>query len=330
MSLVRLPAAILAWLGRQGTRAVAAIVFIAIAAPPLDALLKPLVSEAIFVLLCIAFVRVDVAELRRYLGQPVLVLTTTAWTMLVIPALFVGAAAAVGLDARSPDLYLGFVLQGVAPPMMAAPAFAALMGFDATLVLVTLVAGTAVTPITAPLFAYLFVGPALAMSPLALGIRLFAILAGSALAGLAIRRVVGAPAIARCKSELDGLNILIAFVFVAAVMENVGARYIQTPAAMLAVTALVFAVAAVIFVMTALVFLKAGRERALGIAFMATQRNMGLMLAATGGVLPDPAWIYFALGQFPIYLLPQILKPLARRWTAPALAGPVVGYEPGG
>jgi BASS family bile acid:Na+ symporter len=46
---------------------------------------------------------------------------------------------------------------------------------------------------------------------------------------------------------------------------------------------------------------------------MTSQRNMGLMLAATGGALPDLTWLYFALSQFPIYLSPQMLKPLVRR-----------------
>lgn len=329
MPAVRLLAAALAWLGRQGTRAVAAIVFVAIAAPPLDALLKPYVGEAIFVLLCIAFVRVDTAALRVYLGQPRLVVTATAWTMLVVPALFAAGALAAGLEARSPDLFLGVMLQGVAPPTMASPAFAALMGFDSTLVLVSLVAGTAVTPLTAPLFAYLFVGPALAIPPLALGLRLFAILAGSAVVALVVRRVVGAPAIARRRNELDGLNILIAFVFVASVMENVAARFVEVPLSMIGITALTFALSFAIFGLTALVFAKVGRERAFGIAFMATQRNMGLMLAATGGALPELAWIYFALGQFPLYLMPQFLKPMARRWAAPpALAGAEVSALP--
>ena len=31
--------------------------------------------------------------------------------------------------------------------------------------------------------------------------------------------------------------------------------------------------------------------------------------------LPELVWLYFALCQFPIYLLPQLLKPLARRLT---------------
>ncbi|HTY66856.1 MAG TPA: Na+-dependent transporter [Alphaproteobacteria bacterium] len=315
MNVLGLPLAALAWLGRQGTRAVAAIVFVAIAAPPVDAVLKPFVSEAIFILLAIAFMRVDTTALRRYVGQPWLVLATTGWTMLAVPAAFGAAAFAAGLDKQSPDLFLGFMLQGAAPPMMAAPAFAALMGFDATLVLVTLVAGTALTPLTAPLFSYLFVGPALAMSPLALGVRLFAILAGSGLLAFVIRSTAGTARIVRWKSELDGLNILIAYVFVAAVMENVAGRFAAAPVAMIGLAALAFVVSFVLFVVTAALFARAGREHAFTIAFMTTQRNMGLMLAAAGGVLPELAWIYFALCQFPIYLLPQLLKPLARRLT---------------
>jgi len=38
-----------------------------------------------------------------------------------------------------------------------------------------------------------------------------------------------------------------------------------------------------------------------------------LMLAVTAGVLPDATWLYFALAQFPIYLSPFFLEPLARQ-----------------
>src|ERR1700722_14065003 len=78
----------LAWLGRQGSRAVAAVVFIAIVVPPLDALLKPFVTEAIFALLCLAFLRVDTTALRSHIRKPWLVLAATAWTSLVVPLLF--------------------------------------------------------------------------------------------------------------------------------------------------------------------------------------------------------------------------------------------------
>ena len=53
---------------------------------------------------------------------------------------------------------------------------------------------------------------------------------------------------------------------------------------------------------------------------MVSQRNMGLMLAATDGVLPGTTWRYFALCQFPIYLSPQLLKPIVRRLSVQKVA----------
>jgi BASS family bile acid:Na+ symporter len=208
------------------------------------------------------------------------------------------------------------MLQAVASPMMAAPAFAAVMGLDATLVLVTLVTSSALTPFTAPLFAYIFIGPTLALPPVALGLKLISILGGSALVAIAIRRVVGIAAITRSKDKLDGLNILLVFVFVGAVMEHVAARTLARPLTMLGLAVLAFAVCYALLGLTALVLAGAGPERAFALGLMASQRNMGLMVAATGNALPEVAWLYFALCQFPIYLSPQLLKPLARRVLA--------------
>ena len=105
LSLLRLPLGMLAWLGRQGTRAVAALVFIGLALPPLDALLKPYVTEAIFVLLCIAFLRVEPNLLREQLKRPGIVFAATFWTMVVVPILFGLSGVFVGLDRSdaSPD-----------------------------------------------------------------------------------------------------------------------------------------------------------------------------------------------------------------------------------
>jgi hypothetical protein len=55
-----------------------------------------------------------------------------------------------------------------------------------------------------------------------------------------------------------------------------------------------------------------GRARAFAIGLIAGNRNVGLMLAATGFAVPDIAWLYLALAQFPIYLPPHLLKPGAK------------------
>lgn len=313
MLIVDAPAAALSWLGRQGTRAVAALVVIGIVLPPIGAILKPYITEAIFLLLCIAFLRVDITALKTCVRRPAIVLAATAWTSIAIPVLFGVSCLIAGLDKQAPDLFLALMLQAIASPLMAAPALAALMGLDATLVLVTLITTTALIPITAPVFALVFVGPNLSISPLVLATKLFAILAGAALVGVALRRVFSLAAVERQKERIDGLNILALFVFVAAVMENVGTRFLASPLTTTTLAALAFLVFFVALVLTALVFLPAGRERALALGFMASQRNMGLMLAGTGGALPDLTWLYFALSQFPIYLSPQLLRPLARR-----------------
>src|SRR6266513_279747 len=304
------PAAVLSWLGRQGTRAVAALIVIGIVMPPIGALLKPFVTEAVFVLLCIAFLRVDAAALRIYLGRPTILLAATAWTSLVIPTLFGASYLAFGLKDQSPDLFLALVLQAIASPLMAAPAFAALMGLDATLVLCTMVTSTALLPFTAPLFAYAFIGPALTLSPLALGLKLFAILACSALVGVAV--------IERQKEKINGFNILVLFVFIAAIMESVVARFLATLMITICLAALAFMVFLAVFCLTTFFFAPAGRKRALTLGFMASQRNVGLMLAATGGALPDLTWLYFAFSYFPIYLSPLLLQPLARRIIGPS------------
>jgi BASS family bile acid:Na+ symporter len=261
-------------------------------------------------------VRLDTGALRGYVGRPGLVLAATGWTMVAVPALFGIATLAVGLEARSPDLLLALMLQAVASPMMAAPAFAAAMGLDATLVLVALVASTALTPLTAPLFVHAVVGSRLSFSPPALGLKLFGILAGSALLAGGVRRLAGRAAIERRRDEIGGLNILVLFVFVGAVMEQVAARILASPLRFLGLCALAATLFAAVFAATALLFARAGRERAVGLAFMAAQRNMGLMLAATGGALPELVWLYFAVSQFPIYLSPHLLKNLWRSQEA--------------
>jgi hypothetical protein len=310
---VAVPVKALAWIGRQGTRAIAALVFIGLALPSLGELLKPFVTEAIFVLLCMSFMRVDVAALRDHLRQPGIVLAAAGWTTLGVPLIIGVSCLATGLDIHSPDLFLGLMLQAVASPMMAAPALTALMGLDATLVLITLVISTALVPLTAPLFAYAFFGATLTLSPQVLGLKLFAILGGSLFVAAAIRWIVGVPAIQQHRESIDGFNILILFVFVAAVMGTVVGSFLSSPLKMIELALLAFGVFFSLLGVTTLIFRNIGQERALALGLMVSQRNMGLMLAATDGALPGLTWLYFALCQFPIYLSPQLLKPIARR-----------------
>jgi hypothetical protein len=191
---------------------------------------------------------------------------------------------------------------------MAAPALASLAGLDATMVLITLVTGTVLVPFVAPLFAYEFLGSTLTISPLALASKLAVMLAGSFTLATIIRWLTGAPALERHGDPINGVNTLLMLVFVTGVMGDVVPQLIANPRSVAEIALLAFGVFFALLLLTTLAFWRAGRTQALSLGLMASQRNMGLMLAATDGVLPGVTWLYFALCQFPIYLSPIVLK----------------------
>jgi hypothetical protein len=313
MALVHLPAVALAWLGRQGPRAIAVSIFVGLALPPLAALFKPFVTEQIFVLLCLAFLRVEPVALGGHIKRPALVVAATVWTMMVVPFSLGWLFQSLPLAGHMPGLLLALILQTAAPPLMAAPAVAAMLRLDAALTLTLLVLSIIMAPLTAPAFAQLFVGAALDMSALALGLKLFLLLAGAALVAAAVRRFAGRAWVERQHERIDGLNVLVLFAFAVALMDGVAARIIAEPLLVLGLIIFTFALSLAITAVTTLVFTFAGPPRAFTIGLAAGGRNMGLMLAATGGAVPDLTWLYFALAQFPVYLLPQLLLPVARR-----------------
>ena len=317
MPVLAAPAAALAWLGRQGTRAVAASLFIGVMLPPLAALLKPIFAYALFALLCLAFLRVDPAEVRKHFTRPKLVAAASIWMMLGTPLLIGLSLLALGMSDRLPGLYIAMILQAAAPPVISAPTLAALMGLDAALSLATLVVCTAVTPLTAPLFAALFVGADMALSPIALGAKLLAMLAGAAFVAWLVRRMAGQPWIDAQKERIDGLSVVALFFFAVALMDGVLYSILNEPLKVLGLTLLSFALSFGLAGLTALIFARLGMAQALALGLAAGNRNMGLMLAAAGTAVPELTWLYFAVAQFPIYLMPAMLKPLARRVAPP-------------
>ncbi len=99
-------------------------------------------------------------------------------------------------------------------------------------------------------------------------------------------------------------------VFAIAIMDGVTLRLMAEPLFVIALLAISCAVSAVLQAVTAVGFLWLGRRAAFTVGFLAGNRNMGLLLAVLpAGLHPDIA-LYFALAQFPIYMLLGLLKPL--------------------
>ena len=304
--------AALAWLGRQGTRALAASIFLGLAVPPLAAYVKPHLGETVFVLLLFSYLRTDPSAFGRHLKAPGLAVAGALWVMVAAPLLFGTAYMLSGIRDTMPALYTIMILHSAIAPITSSAAFAALMGLDVAFSLATLIACNALSPVTTVALSYLFLGTSL-FSPIELGVKLFFFFAASGAVAYAIRRIAGQRWIERQSEPIDGLNVIAVFVFAIAAMDGVPRHVMGDPVFALELLALIIGLTCVLIGLSALVFMRAGGDRGLVIGLLAAFRNLGVVMAALGTALPDLAWFYFAMVQFPIYLLPAFLKPLAKR-----------------
>jgi hypothetical protein len=323
MSIVARAGQALAWLGRQGTRAVAASVFLGLAIPQLSDVFRPFVGPAIFCLLVFSFLRVEPSALRGEFGRQhlLLLLAATAVMMIVTPLVLGTFYLAIGEGRFWRELSLALILQSAAPPITSAPAFIAFLGLDVALALAALITTSIATPVTAPFFAALFGGDALPLDPWTLGLRLAFFLGGTFIVAWVIRRLVGDDRIREWREPIDGLNVVALFIFAAAIMGIVTYRLFTDPLLVLELLALSFIITFALMAVTAALFWPAGAERALTLGVSAGIRNMGLMLAAASG-MSDVAWLYIAVAQFPIFLAPQLLHPLVSRIRGSRLPPP--------
>ena len=310
--LIALRAA-LAWLGRQGTRALAVSVFCGLALPQFAAYVKPVLGETVFVLLLFSYLRTDPAAFGRHIKAPGRAIAASIWVMVVLPLAVGGVLAASGVRDMLPALYTIMILQCAITPITSSAAFAALMGLDVAFSLVALIICNALSPLTTVAFSYLFLGTSL-FSPIELGVTLFFFFAGAAVVAYVIRRVAGAERIAREKDVIDGLNVIAVFIFAIAAMESVPRNVMADPIFAAELLVVVIVLCCALIGLSVLVFWRAGLDHGLVIGLLAGCRNIGVIMAALGSTLPDLAWFYFAMSQFPIYLLPALLKPLAKRF----------------
>jgi len=311
----------LEWLGRQGTWAGAASLGVGLLVPPIASALKPGFALAIFLLLVVSFLRVDPAELRARFASPVLVAVASIGIMVAIPVIFGFTLPYTGITRLEPAVALGMMMYLAAPPIMSSTAFAAFLRLDTALTLAVLIVCAAVTPLLSPIVIGYFAGGTLQLDPAALALRLFGIIIGAFVTANLIRRYLGDETIAGSKGVIDGASVVLLVLFGITAMDGVTARAIKEPALVAGLSLLTFAIAIGIYLLTTLLFWREGLKKSLALGFSSAHRNMGVMVAAAGSGLPELTWIYFAVAQFPIYLLPALAAPVVHRLMDRRLPG---------
>ena len=305
---------ILRALGRTGASGLAASLIAGLVIPGLGAWLKPALPVFVGMFVAMMLARLDHARARAHLRRPVALVATLVFMICALPLGLAAALTVIGRRAVEPGLLLALSLQAASAPILATPAIAVLIGLDAAFVVVALVAHMAVLPLVAPALASFVAGDAVPLDGWAIARNLALLLSGAALTAFLARRRWTLGRIGAAKGELDGINLILMFAFALAIMDGVLARLFAEPGTVATHLAAAFAVAGGGLLVGFLALRPLiGAGDAYVMSYAAGHRNVGLMIAAMGGVLPDSTWLYFALAQAPIYMTPLLLARLAPR-----------------
>ena len=310
-------ASALAWLGRHGTQGFALSILLGLALPQFSAAARPVLPITIFCFTTIVLMRLDFGVTAGLLRRPAKLIAACLW-LIAAPALLIGTALALtGRESLDPGIVLGLAIMGAAPPIMSSPAVAILYGFEPSLIIASVILTTVASPIVAPIVVEWLAGAAVPLDRAALMLRLLIFIGGGMAVATILRFWLGLARIRAMKANLDGFGVLMYFIFAVAAMDGVTAAALAQPRLVAFVLACVFAVSAVGLTLSWLVLrLLPGPERFM-VGYGSGQRNMGLLVAALGTGVSPTTFLFFALAQFPIYLLPWLLRGLAARIGAP-------------
>ncbi len=301
------------WIGRHGTQGFALSIFAGLALPQLAASARPLLAVTIFIFVMLTFARADATAVQALLARPRPLILACLWLILAPVFLIGGVLLGMGRANLDPGLVLGLAIMAGAPPIISAPAVAMLLGLEPTLLLTAVLLTTAAAPLLSPVLVEWVAGAAV---PLDLGIliqRLVLLIGGAIVGALALRRWLGVARIEANKTTFDGIGVVMYFIFAVAAMDGVLDAALANPARVAEFLAFAFAMSAMGFLTAWLVLRSLAPADRFVLGYATCQRNMGLLIAALGAAAPKTTFLFFALAQFPIYLMPQIVKPLARR-----------------
>lgn len=306
-------ASALALLGRYGTQGFALSIFLGLALPQFSAAARPLLPITIFCFTTVVFMRADLGVIAGLVRRPGKLIHSCLWLMFGPPLLLATGIVLVGHHNIDPGLLLGLAIMGAAPPIMSSPAVAILYGFEPSLIIASVILTTIASPLIAPLLVEWLAGAAVPLDRVALTLRLVMFIGGGMVVAFAIRRWLGAARIRELKPNLDGFGVLMYFIFAIAAMDGVTNAALERPGQVALFIAVAFLISAVGLVVVWLLMRHYAASERFMIGYGTGQRNMGLLVAALGAGVPPTTFLYFALAQFPIYLLPWLLRGIAAR-----------------
>jgi BASS family bile acid:Na+ symporter len=304
------------WLARHASWLIAGGLFIGIVFPDLARLFRPAVGPSVFILMVATVLRVDWSNMAGYLSRPIITGIVVAWLLLGAPLIVWAATQAIVL----PDgLARALVLTACSPVLVAVPTFALLLGLDAALGLIAVIATSLLQPVLQPPLALVLLGLELDISATQLMQRLAVFIGGAFLVALVIRWLAGRERLARLGGPISGVAVLMLIVFGIGVVDGLTVTALAQPGRIMLFGLCAFAANFGLQAIGGLLFLglarggSLDRRQALTTALATGNRNLAVLVAVLGDNADPDLLLFLAVNQFPMYFVPALLGPIYRR-----------------
>lgn len=288
----------------SGELVLAASIIAGIVLPPVSSVLRPYLFVFVFFLMLFSLMTVELRSALPDRDMSTRLAKVIAWQMVILPA-------AIGLWHRFvpgaghwSELMFITACGGT---IFGATAFARVMHLDTLLTLRGIILGTLVMPLVLLLLVPLVTQRTAGFDFSAYAARLCIFIVVPIVAAAAYqskRRDASAG-----ETRLFGrLTLFFLALFGIAIMDGIGARLVHQPWSTLGLLVFALAVHGVFFGLSVLVFRRWGRREALTAGLLSGYRNLAVVLAVGGSLLPPDFVTYTALWQIPMYVTPLIVR----------------------
>lgn len=301
--------AALAWTGRNGILIMPLGLAVGLLSPELCEFSRPLADYMVLVLFTLSIFLLDPRALALHLRRPAAVASGVAWILLLIPFVAYAVGSAAGLP---PGLLAVTVMWSACPPLVSIPGLAVLCGLDGAMALLLLVGSMMVFTASLPFILSFLVGDILTFDPFELLLRLGLIVSSCLLAGQGLRRLVGHERAMRYTQETNGVLVLLLALFAVTIMGGFHEALAHYPGQIPLFIAVTFLASLGVQLLSAAAFFPAARLTGGAVALASGHRNIAIMLPAAGGAFGSDFLLFIAVIQFPIYLLPVLMRPVFR------------------
>ena len=288
-----------------------------LAIPELAHSVRPLLIPLLVSSLVLALLQVDLGKLRDYSRSYSMVLGLL-FILLILTPIFVTLEAKVVLVPYGLPVPIaeGMILASMAPPLLAAPAIAFLLGLDSVLALVIALVAHILTPITIALLTQWLSGYDFVLDVFELLKRLALLIGSGFLIGLMLRRfkfVKRATESRQGTAVIDGLSVITLTLLALALMDGVTELAIMEPTFVILAFICGFILNPVLQFLGAALFVKSGFRKSLTVGLLAGYRNTGLLIAVLADSVDPMVLTFLAIVQIPTFLMPMISTPVLRK-----------------